>query len=77
MINVKNWKNNLEIARKSKDEFFGSSHPQSPIFISTMAPCSELQAFGTLMILSEDLSVIQKLIFPKVPIHKIYRASKS
>ena len=27
----KKWKNDLEIARKSKDEFFGSNHPQSPI----------------------------------------------
>jgi len=31
MINGKKWENDLEMARKSKDEFFGSDHPQSPI----------------------------------------------
>ena len=31
MINVEKWKANLEMARRAKDEFFGSGHSQSPI----------------------------------------------
>lgn len=31
MINVEKWKADLEMARRAKDEFFGSDHPQSPI----------------------------------------------
>jgi uncharacterized protein (DUF1684 family) len=31
LINVEKWKAGLEMARKAKDEFFGSGHPQSPI----------------------------------------------
>jgi len=31
MINVERWKANLEMARRAKDEFFGSGHSQSPI----------------------------------------------
>lgn len=31
MIDVEKWKTDLEAARRFKDEFFGSGHPQSPI----------------------------------------------
>jgi uncharacterized protein (DUF1684 family) len=31
MIDIEQWKNNLEKSRRMKDEFFGSGHPQSPI----------------------------------------------
>jgi len=31
MINVEKWKADLKMARRAKDEFFGSDHPQSPI----------------------------------------------
>jgi len=31
MINVEEWKKDIETMRRMKDEFFGSGHPQSPI----------------------------------------------
>ena len=31
MVDIERWKAELEIARKEKDGFFGSGHPQSPI----------------------------------------------
>jgi len=39
MMNVEKWKNDLEMDRRMKDEFFGSGHPQSPI------PPMELRKF--------------------------------
>lgn len=31
MINIEKWMEDIQIARKEKDAFFGSGHPQSPI----------------------------------------------
>ena len=31
MVDIGKWKNELKMARKEKDDFFGSGHPQSPI----------------------------------------------
>ena len=40
-----NWKSNIETARKQKDLFFGSGHPQSPIQDSDLSNFKGLHYF--------------------------------
>jgi len=49
MINVEKWEADLEMARRAKDEFFGSGHLQSPI------PPMELRKFKGLAYYPPDL----------------------